>query len=439
MKTATIQPGEVSHHTGIADVREGTPADAVLGVVPAVVAFASSAEEVSRMLAWINGNGAERRLKVVPCGTRTRLDRGAPPSGCDVLLDLSRMSGVVEHAAGDLTVTARAGTRLADLQEVLGGAGQFLAIDPPVPGTIGGLVATADHGPRRLRYGGVRDLILGVTFARADGTLAKGGGKVVKNVAGYDLPKLFTGSLGTLGVILEATFRLYPLPQAAATVVLEGIDVRQAGRAAAALLSSSLVPTSLDYFSDASPDAPVLAVRFESSPRSVEAQSDRAAQILGLKVGKFEGLKVKNLPTDSRAVWERMDRIVTTDEGDVLARLISTVSDLPGLLDGALRRAEDAGVGLSVRAHMGHGHALLRWHAPEGRQHGELMAAGMLDLRREAEARGSNLVFWRAPASLRALVDVWGDPGEGLALMRRVKSQFDPNDTLNPGRFVGGI
>src|SRR5438067_3232897 len=141
---------EAAQETGI-EVREGMDADAVLGVVPAVVAAVGSVEEVSRLLGWAN----ERGLKVVPCGTRTKLDRGAAPSGFDVLLDLSRMSRVVEHAAGDLTITVEAGVRLDDLQSVLARAGQFLAVDPPVPGTIGGLIATADSGPRRLRYGGV--------------------------------------------------------------------------------------------------------------------------------------------------------------------------------------------------------------------------------------------------------------------------------------------
>lgn len=253
---------EVVGQAGMADVRPATDADAVLGVVPSVVATPSSVEEVSRLLAWANGRG----LKVVPCGTRTKLDRGNAPTGCDILLQLGNLSRIVEHAAGDMTVTVQAGVRLSDLQGVLAGAGQFLAIDPPVPGTVGGLVATGDSGPRRIRYGGVRDLILGVTFVRADGVVAKGGGKVVKNVAGYDLPKLLTGSLGTLGVMVEATFRLYPLPSASATVVIRGVPVMDAGRAVAVILNSTLVPTSIDYYSDGDKAESMLADRFEVSP-----------------------------------------------------------------------------------------------------------------------------------------------------------------------------
>ena len=152
-----------------------TTADAVMGVMPEWMASPGSVDEVAEVLAWAN----ERGTAVVPCGARTKLDRGAPPASCGVLLDVSGVSGVVEHAAGDMTVTVRAGTRLDELQSTLATAGQRLAIDPPVPGTVGGLVATGDSGALRLRYGGVRDLILGVTFVRADGVVLIAGGTTV--------------------------------------------------------------------------------------------------------------------------------------------------------------------------------------------------------------------------------------------------------------------
>jgi glycolate oxidase FAD binding subunit len=413
----------LSGEIGVGGARPGTEGDAVTGVVPSTVVAPASVEEVSRLLAWVNDQG----LKVVPCGTRTKLDRGAAPTRCDILLNLSRISGVVEHAAGDMTVTVRAGTPLEELQAVLAQGGQFLAVDPPVPGTVGGLIATGDNGPRRLRYGGVRDLLLGITFVRADGVVAKAGGKVVKNVAGYDLAKLFTGSLGTLGVIVEATFRLYPLPAASATVVSGGTSIAEAGRIAASILGSTLVPTSLDYHTGGEGGEQCLAVRFESSPRSVEAQAARAADLLP-EPRTLTG-------SDETCLWQRFDEITATEEGDVLARLISTVTDLPPLLQSAQEEAERAGIALSLRAHMGHGHALLRWLRP-----GTDAAVALLDsLRRRAEAGGFNLVIWRAPAEVRARLDVWGEVGEGLPLMRRIKAQFDPQGTLNPGRFVGEI
>jgi glycolate oxidase FAD binding subunit len=342
------------------------------------------------------------------------------------LLDMSRLNRVVEHAAGDLTVTVQAGVRLPDLQRQLAGAGQFLAVDPPMPGTIGGLIATADTGPRRLRYGGVRDLILGVTFVRADGVIAKAGGKVVKNVAGYDLPKLLTGALGTLGVVVEATFRLYPLPSASATVVAD-IAPNELRRQVGAILQSTLVPTSIDYFAQP-PGESALAVRFESTHASVEAQAQSAARMLGASSRIVTG-------TQEQELWHQFDKVVQTAEGDVLCRLVSTVSDLAGLLERATRAAEEAGTELTVRAHAGHGHALLRWQGGTA----DTAAALVQGLRAEAEALGHNLVVWRAPGQVRSQVEVWCNVGEGLPLMRKVKQQFDPNGTLNPGRFVGGI
>jgi glycolate oxidase FAD binding subunit len=425
MSIPSIKPDDMAEIMRIAGIRAENNIDGFLEIVPATVVSPVDAGEVSRILAWAN----ERGPKVVPCGTRTKLDRGTAPTRCDILLNLSRISGVVEHAAGDMTVTVKAGTPLEELQAMLAQAGQFLAVDPPVPGTVGGLIATGDSGPRRLRYGGVRDLLLGLTFVRADGVAAKAGGKVVKNVAGYDLAKLFTGSLGTLGVIVEATFRLYPLPASSATVVVEGGSIAEAGRITASILDSTLVPTSLDYFSDEG-DQQTLAVRFESSRRSVEDQAARALQLMG-----STGVSGVLTGDEEGQLWRRFGEITATSEGDILARLVSAVTGLPPLLSAARRDSEQAGVGLSLRAHLGHGHALLRWHAPET----EAAITLLSKARSQAEATGSNLVVWRAPAEVRARFDVWGDPGDGLSLMRRIKAQFDPQSTLNPGRFVGGI
>ncbi|HYP41849.1 MAG TPA: FAD-binding oxidoreductase [Chloroflexia bacterium] len=423
MATRMLDAEEVAGQAGISEVRPAFEADAVLGVVPSVVATPGSVEEVSRVLAWANGRG----LKVVPCGARTKLDRGNPPTGCDILLQMGNLSRIVEHAAGDMTVTTQAGVQLEGLQGALAGAGQFLAIDPPVPGTVGGLVATGDSGPRRLRYGGVRDLILGVTFVRADGVVAKGGGKVVKNVAGYDLPKLLTGSLGTLGVIVEATFRLYPVPSTSATVVSRGMPVNDAGKVAAAILNSTLVPTSIDYHSDKAEG--MLAVRFGGSPGSVEAQAEGVAETMGSRSQILAG-------GEEEALWRQFDTIGhTTEEGTVLARVIAPVTELPRLVENGQKAAGEIDTQVSVRAHMGHGHALLRWHEPPTGEAVRLLR----DLRRQAEACGSNLVIWRGPAEVRSQIDAWGDVGEGVGLMRRIKAQFDPNGTLNPGRFVRGI
>lgn len=416
-----LDPSELAQETGIAHVSTASGAHGLpLAAYSPLVVEPETTEEASRLLALAN----ERGLKVVPVGSGTKQDRGAAPTTCDILLQLGRISGVIEHAAGDMTVTVRAGTLLTDLQSELAAKGQFLAIDPPVPGTVGGLIATADSGPRRQRYGSLRDMSLGVTFVRADGTVARAGGKVVKNVAGYDITKLLTGSLGTLGVIVEATFRLYPIPPASATVALRNTTPTEAARLSADILTSGLVPTIVDYYAEGRDG--VLAIRFETSPRAVNGQAERALTMLS---------GAEKLEDDAeREFWAQFDGITRTGEADVLARLIAVPSELPRLIEHAQELAKESGIKLTVRAHA-YGHALLRLSEPDANRALDLLRY----VRAQAESRQSSLVIWRAAQKVREQIDVWGDPGEGLPLMRRVKEQFDPKGTLNPGRFVGGI
>ncbi|HEY7832452.1 MAG TPA: FAD-binding oxidoreductase, partial [Ktedonobacterales bacterium] len=251
--------------------RPADAGDAVAGVMPRVVAEPANEAEVAALLAHAEREG----LKVLVRGGGTQLDLGFPPAGGDLLLSLARLDQVVEHAPHDLTVTVQAGMPLAALQAALAPAGQWLALDPalPVGATVGGLIATNASGPRRLRYGGVRDQILGVRVALAGGSVVKGGGKVVKNVAGYDLPKLYTGALGTLGVVVAATFRLYPLPAASRTVALTVPDPAPLGALAQEVTASTLEPTILDI-SSASGGACTCAARFETVAAAAEQQAE---------------------------------------------------------------------------------------------------------------------------------------------------------------------
>ena len=215
-------------------VLDATEADAVDGVQPRFLAEPGSVEEVAEVLRAADAAG----LRTVARGGGTKLGWGNPPDGVELVLSTARLGRVLEHAAGDLVTRVQAGVRLADLQAELAPAGQLLGLDPPeAEATVGGIVAANASGPRRLRYGTVRDLLIGVTVVLADGTVAHAGGKVVKNVAGYDLGKLYTGSLGTLGVVVEAIFRLHPVPAAAAVVAAEVEGPEQVGSAVRALLA----------------------------------------------------------------------------------------------------------------------------------------------------------------------------------------------------------
>lgn len=257
--------------------RPGRPDDAVGGVVPREVVRPGTVEQVAEVLRA----AAADRLTVLPVGGRSKLTWAAPPRSCDVLLDLTGLDRIVEHVAGDLTVVAEAGVRLADLQAHVGRAGQLLALDPPEDGaTLGGVVSANAAGPRRLRYGTARDLLIGITVVLADGTVARAGGKVVKNVAGYDLGKLFTGAHGTLGVVASTTWRLHPVPPARRVVTLELPDAAAAGPLSVALARSTLTPSAVELVGRAG-GAARLVVLFESIAESVAGQARSAVALLG--------------------------------------------------------------------------------------------------------------------------------------------------------------
>lgn len=418
--------------------RAATEADAVAGVAPQVVVEPETEEQAAAILRYASTEG----LAVLPRGGGTQPDYGAPPRRADIILGLAHISGVIEHAPHDLTVTVRAGTPLADLQQTLGEARQWLALDPPLdPGaTIGGIIATNATGPRRLRYGGVRDQIIGVRVALADGTIARGGGKVVKNVAGYDLPKLYTGALGTLGVVLSASFRLYPIPPFTGSALVEASALEPLCALALSALAQPITPTTLDLFPATETDTtPTLAIRFESAVE--EAIADQLATIQ--RLASAAGLSARLAHGEDGAVWWRAHdawmaepipngsesvslkaSLLPSDAGAWLAAMEAARAEFAGLSD--LRWRAHAGLGLIIARLAGPPDAVADW----GDAIERLRAAAV-------ERRGS-LVMTHTPPSLRGRVDPWG-PANGLAIMRSLKARFDPTDTLNPGRFVGAL
>lgn len=396
--------------------RTGGEADAVDERVPAYVACPASVEEAAAAMRA----AAERGLRVVPRGAGTRLDYGAPPRGCDLVIDTSNLDTLLEHAAGDLVCRVQAGMTLCGLRETLAPEGQHLALDEPAPGaTVGGALATASSGPVRLRYGTPRDLVTGITVVRADGTVAHSGGKVVKNVAGYDLAKLFTGSYGTLGLIVEAAFRLHPLPAARGFVTGRAPDPAAAQTLVRAVLDSQLMPTALEV-DRAGPGEPVdVAVALEGSSGGVAARVREAARLLGTDAE----------PADTPPPWW------TPLEHGVQVKVTAEIATLARVLEALEATGEEAGSPVAVRGSAGAGvlYAGLPGDATPA------TVGRFLDALRPAVAScGGTAVVQRAPTAVRDSVDVWGPTG-GLGLMRAVKAQFDPDHRLCPGRFVGGI
>jgi glycolate oxidase FAD binding subunit len=358
----------------------------------------------------------EERLRVRPVGGRTKLGWGAPGEQPGLELSTAMLDRVLEHNEGDLTAVVQAGVPLARAQQTFARAGQMLALDPPLGGadaaTLGGIVATADSGPLRHRYGAPRDLVIGITVALSDGTIAKSGGKVIKNVAGYDLAKLFTGSFGTLGVIVQVALRLHPLPASRATARGISDDPGALARAAAALAHAPLEPQCLDVRWEAGGGA--VLVRFAGTAAAARAE----AVLPLLEQHTLEATVV----ADDEEVWARQREAQRSVDGTVVK-----VSSVPTRLADALRVAARTRGSLTGRAALG-----LSWITLP-----EADAGSIEQLRRElAPAR---CVVLDAPEELHRTVDVWGDRDGALAVMRRVKERFDVHGVCNPGVFVGGI
>ncbi len=364
---------------------------------------------------------------VLPYGNGTKLDWGGMVDDARSIVAVSttKVNQLLDHAVADMTVTVEAGMKLADLQATLAAAQQFLPIDPrfiAAGATVGGMIATGDSGSLRHRYGGVRDLILGVSFVRADGALVKAGGRVVKNVAGYDLMKLLTGSYGTLGIITQATLRTYPFQPMAQTLVLTGA-VEALAAVAQSLLNSVLTPITVDWLSVQAmanlglQSALGLVVRFESVPESVALQSQRLqamAQAMNVSV-------IGDLPVDTVDLWRRIDAI--GEVGAVICKIGvkgSAVVRVLGEIEQLVPEAKAI-----VHAASGLGRLVL----PD--------VAAVEPIRGLCEATGGFLSVLVAPVEAKQGMDIWGMRSNVGNLMQTVKRKFDENNVLSPGRFFG--
>jgi glycolate oxidase FAD binding subunit len=374
-----------------------------------------SPEEAAELLRALGEAGRAVR----PLGGRTKRDWGGTGEPVAVELELGGMAKILEHNEGDLTAVLQAGVPLAEAQAAFAEKDQMFAVDPPLgesdAATIGGLVATADSGPLRHRYGGVRDLVLGITIALSDGTLAKAGSKVIKNVAGYDLGKLFTGSYGTLGLILTVTVRLHPKPTATATVVGASDDPDTLARAAGVLAALPLEADSLDAAWREGSGR--LLARFGGATAGDQAE----ATAKRMREAGLEGVQTAE---DDEELWAALRDAQRSPRGASL-KVSGRITDLAP----AIRAAQEAGGGLVSRA--AHG---LSWITLDA---GDL-ARRATDVRAALEPRP--VVLLDGPAGLRADFDPWGpvQPGS-LAVMRRLKERFDTNRIFRPGAYVGGI
>ena len=400
---------------------------AVDGIEPAWVLLPGSPAEAEAVLRLC----AEHDLAVVPAGSGERLGQGNPPERLDAVLSTSRLDAIVEHAAADMTLTVQAGATLSAVNEALRGSGQWLPFDPAHPArtSIGGLIAANACGASRQAFGTAREWLLGVRAVLADGTAVKSGGRVVKNVAGYDLHKLLVGSFGTLAVVLEVTFKLAPLAEESRVVCFSASETASLLHFARALADSTLGPRFLEIVIGVD-HPPLLAVGLAGLREEMGEASARVA-------GKAKELSVVEAeePIDEAALASARDQLERGGATDVVIRAGTWRTSLGDWLAGALERLGGCAARLTAVVHAGVGVARLRL----GDADQQALAEVLPSLRREAIGRAGYLVIERAPSGWKPELDVWGPPPPTLALMKGIKAAFDPHRLLSPGRFVGGI
>ncbi len=404
-------------------VRAGTADDAIDDVVPAVVVAPASAEAVASALATVS----RERLTTVIRGGGTKLGWGRSPQAIEVVLDLGRINRIIAHRHGDLTVTVEAGTPLAAINRELAQHRQWLPIDTAFDAaTVGGLIATNDSGSLRHRYGTPRDLLIGISLATTDGRLAKAGGQVVKNVAGYDLGRLVSGSFGSFAAIVSATFKLSPLPLASATMAARFGDRDAAVRAITAIAASTLDPMAFDFDTSApasgsEPMAVQLAVRFAASPRAVDAQIARAREMMS-------GGDVSVTSGESDDAWWRA-RVgeIWSGAGAVvrMAWPAAAVGDMFRAIE-TIARGERTTIAVIGRAAVGAG--LVRIDGDTDAQ-----VRVIERLRRQSPAI-QHVVVRRATRDVKSRVDVWGPTDSATPVLAAIKQALDPAGILNAGR-----
>ena len=405
---------------------------AVDALVPSLVVRAGSAEEVSRVVALCATEG----LAVLPRGSGSSVGLGNPPRRLDVVLELGRLRAVREHVPEDMVATVEAGAALGALAAAFAPHHQRLTLDPAggAARSVGGVLATHASGPLRFRYGTGRDLLLGVRFVQADGTLTWGGAKVVKSVTGYDVPKLFVGSLGTLGVLVEATLRLQPLPPASRSWRVGLPSSEAAGAFLGALLDSPLEferAALLDAAALARAGLPADPVALLLSIGSAAEAVEHQGQALARLAAGHRGLSVPL----AEAAWTGLGAAL---DGPILLRAVGEPRRLLDWVGEIHAAGARAGVEPALLGQPGHGvlQICLRPDRPMER----LLTGLVLPLRAALEAEGGSLVLERAPMEIKRNCDAWGYiKPEILAIMTRIKAEFDPAGVLNPGRFVGGL
>ncbi len=421
------------------------------GKRPDIVAFPQTIEDISEIMKVASRDS----LSIVPWGGGTKIGFGREPHRVDIVICTRRLNRIIEYEPSDLVGIAECGISLRDFQKALSEKNQFLAIDPPhIEGgaTLGGIIATNDSGPMRLKYGTIRESLIGIKVIRADGIIIKGGAKVVKNVAGYDIPKLYVGSLGTLGIIVEGAFRLHPIPEASETLLISFPNLEALHETVLIILNSPLVPSCLEVLNPPLvnvisdrlnlnlKEEYALAVRIESVERAVRDQISKVRDICREKDGEgvlFEGKTEEILWDEIREFPWRIcgENRVVCKAGVLITGVPSVIQKLEGL-------SKTSGLRIYASARAGSGILIISIEIDStGLTQEKILpiVETINSIRDFVTSLKGNLVIQEAPLSLKSQIDIWGEVGASINVMKKIKSLFDPNSILNPGRFAGGI
>ena len=411
--------------------------------VPAAVARPTSVDQVSAVLDWAHRN----HVSVYPYGGRTLTHLGNNPSRQGIALDMRGLNRMLDLQPADLTVRAQAGMTIAQLDAALAQDGKYVPLAPPLAerATIGGTLATGISGPLRATYGLPRDWLIGITVVGPDGTISKSGGQVVKNVTGYDLNRLYTGSLGTLAVIAETTFKITPAATAWAVVVAAFEDNQAAIAACHDLLAKPYAPHALHLLNPTAASrleheriptgyGPVAIAVIAGRPASTKRRVEDIALewIGGASTLRIEGEEAVQL-TESLADFS----VDPARPPSLCIRLNAQPGALEQLM--AMESIEIAGARPGLIADAGFGGGRLMWWDDVSREDPVRIAESLRNIQVEAVGLGANAIVEACPAEAKALIDIWGPEPSAMEIMRRIKRQFDPKGVLNPGRFIGGL
>jgi glycolate oxidase FAD binding subunit len=438
---------------------------AVDGRVPGAVVYPDTFDQAAAVLRWAQSE----KLAVVPWGSGTLMTLGGPPTRVDIVLSTDRLQRISEYDAANFTLTAEAGVPFSHVARLVAVHMHTLPLQYPFsPATLGGIIATNAENPKRLLYGGVRDLLLGVRIALPSGEIAHFGGKVVKNVAGYDMCKLLLGSLGALGVILEATFKLYAVPERDDTLLAVFASLPQAAAAVAQLMATQLLPSQILLLnrSAAQASAPsaaevaaggvLLLVNFEGMDEAVERQLTDLSQMCrrhgsrSVDVLSGEGqLRLRHRleaatrsPMDDtlpRCSHPYSPATESTEGGALVVRLGTLPSRVHTVMDSVAQLLIPLAPHMSIVGDCGAGLVRLCVRGLAAGAVNEQLIGAVRELPRLVAADGGYVVVEAAPPDVKANVDVWGPPPSAFALLKALKRKFDPEGILNPGRFIGGL